>query len=107
PGHVGVIWCVAFSPDGKRIASACEDRTERIWSADTGELIKTLGDPTQGFTSVTFSPDGRYLASATGNRDEFDLENGPGVVTIWDAMTWREVRSVKKHKGGVNSVAYS
>ena len=56
PAHVGIIWCIAFSPDGKRLASAGEDGTVMIWNTETGELIKTLTDETQGFTSVAFSP---------------------------------------------------
>jgi serine/threonine protein kinase len=106
-GHVGAIWCVSFSPDGGRIASASGDRTVRIWDANTGVPIKTLGDPAQGFTSVAFSRDGKYLASATGNRDEYDLENRPGVITIRDATTWKEVRSLEGHSRSVNSVAFS
>lgn len=107
PAHVGIIWSIAFSSDGGRIASAGEDGTVQVWSLGTGDGIKTLKDETEGFTSVAFSRDGRYLAAATGTRYEFPLKKPRGVVRIWDTSTWQVVHTLKKHTGSVNSVAFS
>eukprot|EP00873_Tetraselmis_striata_P039803 jgi/Tetstr1/460067/TSEL_005387.t1 len=63
-GHTEVVACVAFSPDGTRLASASRDNTLRVWSAVTGEevLPRPLRGHTGMVTSVAFSPDGKRLA---------------------------------------------
>lgn len=65
-GHSGRAWSVAFSPDGKTLASAAPYNTIRLLDRNTGQLIRILkGQKGTGFTSVEFSPDGKTIAGET------------------------------------------
>ncbi|KAG8736162.1 POC1 centriolar protein A [Ceratobasidium sp. 414] len=77
-GHTGMVWSVAYSPDGAYIASGSDDQTVRIWDAPTGQPVgQPLNGHTSGVWSVVYSPDGAYIAS--GSNDE--------TVRIWDVQT--------------------
>jgi serine/threonine protein kinase/WD40 repeat protein len=87
-GHAFRIETVAFSPDGKHLASAGHDMTLRVWDLETGEEIRTLkgGIVTLNGAagSLTFSPDGKCLVGS-----------GLGGVTVWDALIRKLSRSLE------------
>jgi len=55
----------SLSPDGKRLASASDDSTIKLWDPATGQELLTLKGHEEGVLSVAFSPDGKRLASAS------------------------------------------
>src|SRR5205085_1215456 len=68
---------VAWSPDGRRLASGSNDNTVRVWDGETGSLLRTLEGHQGGVLSVAWSPDGRRLASGSSDR----------TVRVWDEET--------------------
>jgi dipeptidyl aminopeptidase/acylaminoacyl peptidase len=91
---------VAFSPDGKILATGDEDGSAYLWNTATGQRTATFRDPGRDATvdSVAFSSDGKILA--TGDED--------GSAYLWNTATGQRTAALPGPSGyGVNSVAFS
>jgi WD40 repeat protein len=94
--HSGIVYAVAFTPDGKALASAGYDRTVRVWETATGKELRRF--ETKGpALRVVFSPDGRALAGATTE----------GQVYLWGWSGGKESLHFDAHKGGISSLAFT
>jgi WD40 repeat protein len=60
-------YSAVFSPDGRRVLTASEDDTARLWEADSGKLLATFQGHTGRVYSAVFSPDGRRVLTASGD----------------------------------------
>jgi WD40 repeat protein len=66
-GHAGLIFRLAFSHDGSRLASASFDGYAKVWDVHSGLELFTLHGNTSNVFGVTFSPDGTHLATTGGD----------------------------------------
>ena len=97
PAHDELVSAVAFSTDGKWLASANYGRTVNLWDSTTGELLHTLLHPGNQVECVAISPDGRRLAS--GGEDKS--------VRVWDPTTGQEILALRGHTSRCECVAFS
>ncbi|BAY21184.1 WD-40 repeat protein [Calothrix sp. NIES-2100] len=96
-GHQTAVWSVAFSPDGKLLASGSYDQTIKLWNFHKGECSKTLTGNNSWLRSVAFSPNGKILASGSADT----------TVRLWDIHTGECLRTLTGHTKVVLSVAFS
>jgi WD40 repeat protein len=106
PGrHAGFMTAIAFSPDGRSIASASEAGDVKIWAAPGLALVHGLEHIDGWVSSLAFSPDGKHLASAGGARAEGIVR---GTVRIWEVSKGTEVEVYDRETAAhVSSIAYS
>jgi WD40 repeat protein/S1-C subfamily serine protease len=95
--HDNAIADLAWSPDGKWVASASWDKSVRVWAANSGKAYYTYSGHKDVVRSVAWSPDGKWIASGSDDR----------TVQIWDAKTKSTVLTYREHSSNVQSVVWS
>jgi WD40 repeat protein len=96
--HSGRVISLAFSPDGRSLASCTGDESEvKLWIIPECKPGKTLTGHSLGVFNVAFSPDGRILASASVD----------DTCRLWDPGTGRAIKMLTGHKGGAYRAAFS
>jgi len=96
-GHTKPIEAAAFSPDGRLLATAADDRSGRIWDVATGKQLAVLKHADAGIWNMAFSPDGTKLV--TGGKED--------AARLWDVKTGRELATWHGHAGWVLSAKFS
>src|SRR5262245_10221639 len=95
-GHKDSVDSLAYSPDGRRIASVCPDATINIWDAGTGAPLHII-DAKHSVYAVAFHPDGTRLASAGYDR----------AVTLWDVATGQVIHTSPGHTEIIRELEFS
>jgi WD40 repeat protein/DNA-binding SARP family transcriptional activator/energy-coupling factor transporter ATP-binding protein EcfA2 len=96
-GHAGEVLAVAYSQDGKLLATAGRDTTAKLWDAATGTELVTLRGHSLIVEDVAFSPDGKILATASDDK----------TVKLWDVESWKELRTLDVNDDVVWNVSFS
>jgi WD40 repeat protein len=95
-GHTNRVVSLAFSPDGRTLASGSEDQTVKLWNVGEGKEITTLQDHNKGVSAVTYSRDGTKLATAGGD-----------TLVIREAATGKALQTLRIYSHRIVSMSFN
>ena len=112
--HEGSVTAIDFSVDGKRLASSSTDKTVNLWNIETAELLHTFSNFKGTVTFVAFVlGDTKLVTVSTEPRDDQTeprtAKNGnhlTKLITLWDAKTYKQLRSIPAGIGMPSAVAF-
>src|SRR5437899_2278086 len=90
-GHTAQVTSVAYSPDGKTLASGSLDHTLRLWELASGKNTATLRGHEAGLGCIAYSPDGKTLASGCTYE----------TIKLWDPVSGKELAALKGEAGAI------
>lgn len=96
-GHSQQVFSAGYSPDGKFIVTASNDRTACVWNALTAQLIAELKGHSDTVNSAAYSPDGKFIVTASTDQ----------TARVWNASTAQPITELKGHSDAINSAAFS
>jgi WD40 repeat protein len=96
-GHTRTIWALAYSPDGRWLASGDDAGTIAIWNAESGQRVRVINAHNKRVTALVWSPDGSQLASGS-----WDYQG-----KIWSPFDGRQLYTLVGHTGNILSIDWS
>jgi WD40 repeat protein len=95
-GHRGSVTALAYSPDGKTLATGSTDRTVRLWDLATEKESRLLEGHFGAISYLAYTPDGKHLLSASSDYND-------KLITLWDAATGKEVHHFRALPPGTSA----